>query len=80
MAPRYLRRMNFLDQTLPPRREAKLRYLDADFQVVKEGDYVRCAATGDPIPVESLRYWNVEKQVPYRSADAAFGEFLKSIR
>lgn len=80
MAPRYLRRMNFLDQTLPPRREAKLRYLDADFQVVKEGDYVRCAATGDPIPVESLRYWNVEKQVPYRSAGAAFGEFLKSIR
>jgi hypothetical protein len=70
--------MNFLDQALPPRREAKLKYLDADFQVLREGDYVRCGATGDPIQVDNLRYWNVERQVPYRSADAAFSEFLKS--
>lgn len=72
--------MNFLDQDLTPRREAKLKYLDADFQVLREGDFVRCGATGDPIPVESLRYWNVDRQVPYRSADVAFGEFLKSFR
>ena len=72
--------MNFLDHAAAPRREAKPRYLDADFQVVREGDFVRCAATGDPIRVENLRYWNVERQVPFRSAEAAFAEFLKQLR
>ena len=72
--------MNFLDQPATPRREAKLKYLDADFQVVREGDFVRCAATGDPIRVENLRYWNVERQVPFRSAEAAFAAFLKDLR
>lgn len=72
--------MNFLDQAMPPRREAKLKYLDADFQVVREGDFVRCAATGDPIRVENLRYWNVDRQVPFRSAEVAFGELLKDFR
>ncbi len=69
--------MNFLDQPIPQRREAKLRYLDADFQVLREGEFVRCGATGDPISVENLRYWNVDRQVPYRSADVAFEELLK---
>jgi hypothetical protein len=72
--------MNFLDQALPQRREAKIRYLDADFQVIREGDFVRCGATGDPIPLPSLRYWNVERQVPFRSAEVAFSELLKSLR
>jgi hypothetical protein len=70
--------MNFLDQAIPERREAKLRYLDADFQVLREGEFVRCGATGDPISVDNLRYWNVDRQVPYRSADVAFRELLKS--
>lgn len=64
--------MNFLDQPMPQRREAKIRYLDADFQVVREGDYVRCAATGDPISLTSLRYWDVDRQVPFKTAEAAF--------
>lgn len=72
--------MNFLDQTIPERREAKLRYLDADFQVLREGEFVRCGATGDPISVENLRYWNVARQLPYRSAGVAFQELLKSFR
>lgn len=70
--------MNFLDQTLPQRREAKLRYLDADFQVLREGDFVRCGATGDAIALASLRYWSVERQIAYRSAEVAFSEFLKA--
>ena len=69
--------MNFLDPAIPQRREAKLRYLDADFQVLREGEFVRCGATGDPISVENLRYWNVDRQIPYRSAAVAFGELLK---
>ena len=72
--------MNFLDPAIPHRREAKLRYLDADFQVLREGDFVRCGATGDPISIENLRYWNVGQQTAYRSADVAFREFLKSFR
>ncbi len=70
--------MNFLDQAIPARREAKIRYLDADFQVLKEGEYVRCAVTGDPISIDNLRYWDVSRQEPYRSADVAFGVLLKS--
>lgn len=66
--------MNFLDQAIPQRREAKLRYMDADFQVIREGDFVRCAATGDPISLPNLRYWDVIRQVPFKTAEAAFGE------
>lgn len=72
--------MNFLDPVIPERREAKLRYLDADFQVLREGEFVRCGATGDPISVENLRYWNVDRQVPYRSAEVAFRAFLGTFK
>ena len=64
--------MNFLDPE-DMRREAKIRYLDADFQVIREGEFVRCAATGQAIPLNDLRYWDVARQQPYRSAEAAFG-------
>ena len=63
--------MNFHDPIFPPQREAKLRYLDGDFEILKEGDFVRCAVTGDPIRVDNLRYWNVDKQVAYKSAREA---------
>ena len=72
--------MNFLDPIVPNQREARIKYLDADYQVLREGDFVRCAATGDPIRIENLRYWNVERQQPYRSAEAAFDEMLKRLR
>ncbi len=69
----YLPVMNFLDpQEL--RREAKIRYLDADFQIVREGEFVRCAATGTIIPLNDLRYWSVARQQPFGSAEVAFGE------
>jgi hypothetical protein len=70
----YVLPMNFLDHAAPQRREAKLRYLDADFQVVREGDYVRCAATGDPISLPNLRYWDVIRQIPFKTAEVAFSE------
>jgi hypothetical protein len=72
--------MNFLDPIVPQQREAKLKYLDADFQVLREGEFVRCAVTGEPIRIDHLRYWNVERQVPYRSADVAFGELVRGFR
>ncbi len=66
--------MNFIDPTLPPQREAKVKYLDGDFQIVREGEYVRCAISGAPIRIDDLRYWNVDKQVAYRSAVESFAD------
>ncbi|WP_421695608.1 DUF2093 domain-containing protein [Aestuariivirga sp.] len=68
--------MNFLDPNEPHRREAKVKYLDADFQVLREGDFVHCAATGDVIPLARLRYWDVARQIAFGSAKAAFQERL----
>jgi hypothetical protein len=68
--------MNYLDANLPKQREAKLRYLNADFQVLREGDYVRCSVSGNPIKLENLRYWDVERQMAFGSAEISFSEFL----
>ena len=69
--------MNVLDPK-QPRREAVIRYLDADFEVLREGDFVRCAATGQAIPLTSLRYWNVARQLPFGTAEAAFADRLRT--
>ena len=45
--------------------EAKLRYLDSDFQVVTPGSFVRCAVTGKAIPLDELKYWSVARQEAY---------------
>ena len=45
--------------------EARLRYLDGDYQVLRSGTYVTCAVSGLPILLEDLRYWNVARQEPY---------------
>ncbi|WP_026618438.1 hypothetical protein M728_000490 [Ensifer sp. WSM1721] len=52
-------------------REAKIRYLDGDFQVVLAGSHVVCAMTGKAIPVDELRYWSVARQEPYVDAAAS---------
>jgi hypothetical protein len=51
--------------------EARLRYLDADYQVVVPGSYVTCAVTGQRIPLSELRYWSVDRQEPYVDAEAS---------
>ena len=48
--------------------EAKISYLDADFQVISPGSFVRCAVTGTPIPIDELKYWSVERQEAYVDA------------
>jgi hypothetical protein len=57
--------------------EAKVRYLDADFQVVSPGSYVRCAVTGNPIPLDELKYWSVARQEAYVDARASFERELE---
>ena len=68
--------MNFRDNEAGAAREARLKYLHTDFQVLQEGQYVRCAVTGDAIPLDDLRYWDVDRQVAYRSAEQAFSVLL----
>ena len=61
--------MNRLARPLPST-EAALEYLDGDFRVVRPGAFVRCAVTGAAIPVEELRYWNVDRQEAYANPEA----------
>ncbi|MEO9612144.1 MAG: DUF2093 domain-containing protein [Nitratireductor sp.] len=57
----------------PGAKEARLRYLDGDFQVTSPGSFVRCAVTGEPIPLDELRYWSVARQEAYVSATVSLG-------
>ncbi len=60
-----------LTQSPKPAGAARLRYLDADIQVLTPGDYVECAVTGKKIPVAQLKYWSVDRQEAYLDASAA---------
>ena len=51
--------------------EAILTYGNADFKIVQQGAFVRCAATGERIAVDELNYWSVEHQEPYLDAVAS---------
>jgi hypothetical protein len=51
--------------------EAKIEYLDGDFRILRPGAFVRCAVTGEPIPLEELRYWSVDRQEAYGSPAAS---------
>ncbi len=67
--------MNRLDKLFGLQGEARVRYLNGEFQLLSPGDFVRCAITGAPIQLQDLKYWNVELQEAYASADVAFQRF-----
>jgi hypothetical protein len=50
--------------------EATVQYLDADLRIIKPGAFVRCAVTGERIPLDELKYWSVERQEAYASPEA----------
>ncbi|MFN7026687.1 MAG: DUF2093 domain-containing protein [Pseudorhizobium sp.] len=52
-------------------REARIRYLDGDYQMLSTGSHVVCAVTGVTIPLDELRYWSVARQEAYVDAAAA---------
>ena len=64
--------MNRFEKKFAMKGEAELTYGDGEYQVVKPGEFVRCAVTGNPIPLDDLRYWSVELQEPYSSAEVSF--------
>lgn len=52
-------------------RPARLHYLDGTFRVLSPGDHVVCAVTGQPIALEDLRYWSVDRQEAYATPEAS---------
>lgn len=62
--------LNRYDRSAPANGEAEVKYLDGDFRVTRPGAFVRCAATGVPIPLEELKYWSVDRQEAYASPEA----------
>lgn len=58
-------------------RPAVLRFEPNGFRVMSAGSFVACAVTGERIALEALRYWSVERQEPYASAQVATQRLLE---
>ena len=52
-------------------RLARLHYLPGTYRVLSHGDHVVCAVPRVPIPLGELRYWSVERQEAYATAEAS---------
>ncbi|MEO0590969.1 MAG: DUF2093 domain-containing protein [Pseudomonadota bacterium] len=55
---------------------AKLYYGPSTFRVLRPGQHVVCAVSGELIPLEELRYWSAEFQEAYASAEIATRRLL----
>lgn len=60
-------------------RAAKLHYMPNNFRLLSPGDHILCAISGTQVPLEDLRYWSVEKQEGYASAELSVQAALKDI-
>ena len=69
--------MNRIDKLFGLTSEARVRYGDGDFTVLSAGDFVRCAVTGEPIALPNLRYWSVELQEAYSTAEASLKRYVE---
>ncbi|WP_120076193.1 DUF2093 domain-containing protein [Aurantiacibacter odishensis] len=58
---------------------ATLMYGPNGFRVVKPGHFVVCAMSGVPVPLEELRYWSVERQEAYASAELSTRRALEDL-
>jgi hypothetical protein len=52
-------------------RPARLHYMANGFRVLVPGDHVVCAVSAQPIAIDDLRYWSVERQQAYATAEIA---------
>ncbi len=48
---------------------ATLIYGPNGFRVIRPGHYVLCAVSGEPIALDELMYWSVERQEAYASCE-----------
>jgi hypothetical protein len=72
--------LNRYDRPGPMAGEAEATFLDGDFRIVKPGSFVRCAVSGVPIPLEELKYWDVELQEAYANPEAVLTRHFPGIR
>ncbi|MCP1470501.1 hypothetical protein J3E64_002189 [Sphingobium sp. OAS761] len=56
---------------------AVLHYDASHFEVIRPGQFVLCAVTGERIDLEDLKYWSAAFQEAYRGAREATQAFLK---
>lgn len=57
-------------------RAARLQYGPNGFHVLSSGSHVSCVVTGEQIALDALRYWSVDRQEPYASAEIATRRLL----
>lgn len=57
---------------------AVVHYGLSDFTIIESGNYVKCAVTGDKIPIDQLRYWSHDLQEAYKDASASLEAFKKA--
>jgi hypothetical protein len=57
-------------------RPASLFYQANGFRVLSPGGHVVCAVSGEQVALEALRYWSVERQEAYASAELATRRLL----
>lgn len=55
---------------------AKLHYGASSFRVLRPGQHVICAVSGEIIPLEDLRYWSADHQEAYASCEIATRRLL----
>ena len=55
---------------------AKLYYGPSTFRVLRPGQHVICAVSGQVIPLEELRYWSADRQEAYATAEIATRRLL----
>jgi hypothetical protein len=69
--------MNRFEKLFGLKGEARVKYGDGEFRVTTAGDFVRCAVTGEIIMISDLRYWSVELQEAYVSAEVSLKRYLE---
>ena len=67
--------MNQMERDFRPAGLAELEYLDGEYRIVKPGTFVYCAVTGEPVPLDALRYWSVDLQEAYAGSAIALQRF-----
>ena len=54
---------------------AVIELYHGQFKIIKPGDYVLCSITKEKIPLEDLKYWNVDLQEIYSGPDIALKRY-----
>jgi hypothetical protein len=72
--------MNKFDKAFGIGAEARLKYGDGNYTVLLKGDFVRCAVTRVPIPLNELKYWDATRQEAYATAAIAHARHRELIK